>query len=360
MASNRPLDRALCNARAQWESRGSGSIAASCDDGDGMHAITNALRRLTLAALLATAGSAALAQSFPSRPVTMVVPYAPGGSADVVGRLMAAEMAKSLGQNVVVEMRPGAGGNIGAELVARNARNDGYTILLGSLSLSSNVSLMKLNFDPRKELVAVAGIATFPNLMVTAVDGPYKSLKEAVAAARQNPGKLTYGSSGLGTSSHLAGELLNAAAGIELLHVPYKGSGAVYPDLMARRVDFLFDLAGSSSGHVQSGKVRALATTAPRRSPALPDVPAIAEIYPGFEFGAYLALFAPAGAPKEATEKLEAAANQAVQSALVKERLAQMAAEPVPVSASGFQKYYDADVERFARLVKEGKLKPLQ
>jgi tripartite-type tricarboxylate transporter receptor subunit TctC len=325
-----------------------------------MQSITSVLRQLMLAAMAMVVGGVVWAQSFPARPVTMVVPYAPGGSADVVGRLVAAEMAKALGQNVVIEMRPGAGGNIGAELVARSVRNDGYTILLGSLSLSSNVSLMKLNFDPRKDLVAVAGIATFPNLMVTAVDGPHKTLKDAIAAARQNPGKLTYGSSGLGTSSHLAGELLNATAGIELLHVPYKGSGAVYPDLMARRIDFLFDLAGSSSGHVQAGKVRALATTAPRRSPALPDVPAIAETFPGFEFGAYLALFAPAGTPKEAIEKLEAAANQAVQAALVKERLAQMAAEPVPTSAGGFQKYYDTDVERFARLVREGKLKPLQ
>jgi tripartite-type tricarboxylate transporter receptor subunit TctC len=289
-----------------------------------------------------------------------VVPYAPGGSADVVGRLVAAEMSKALGQNVVIEMRPGAGGNIGAELVARNTRSDGYTILLGSLSLSSNVSLMKLNFDPRKDLVAVAGLATFPNLMVTAIDSPYKTFKEAIAAARQNAGKLTYGSSGLGTSSHLAGELLNVAAGIELLHVPYKGSGAVYPDLMARRIDFLFDLAGSSSGYVQSGKVRGLATTSPRRSAALPDVPAIAEVFPGFEFGAYLALFAPAGTPKDAIAQLEAAASKAVQAPQVKERLAQMAAEPVPISASGFQKYYDEDVERFARLVREGKLKPLQ
>jgi len=196
--------------------------------------------------------------------------------------------------------------------------------------------------------------------MVTSVSSPYKTFKDAIAAARENPGKLTYGSSGPGTSSHLTGELLNAVAGIELLHVPYKGSGAVYPDLMARRIDFLFDLAGSASGQVQSGKVRALATTAPRRSSALPDVPTIAETFPGFEFGAYLALFAPAGTPKEAIARLEEAAAKALQAPLVKERLAQMAAEPVPVSASGFQKFFDNDVERFARLVREGKIKPLQ
>lgn len=315
----------------------------------------------SLASTLVLGAAGALAQSFPSRPISMIVPYAAGGSADVVGRLVAAEMAKTLGHNVVLELRPGAGGNIGAELVAKTARADGYTILLGSLSLSSNVSLMKLNFDPRKDLVAVAGIATFPNLMVTAVDGPYQSLKEAIAAARKRPGELTFGSSGPGTSSHLTGELLKAAAGIDLTHVPYKGSGAVYPDLMSGRVNFLFDLAGSAMGYVQGGKVRALATTSSRRSASLPDVPTIAESgFPGFEFGAYLAVFAPAATPKEAIAVLEDAIGKAIQAPIVKERLALTAAEPVPVSAAGFQKYFNDDVERFAGLVREGKLQPLR
>jgi len=319
------------------------------------------LPQIAVLGLLTAALPQSWAQSFPSRPVVMIVPYAAGGSADVVGRLLAAEMSKTLGQNVVLELKPGAGGNIGAELVAKTTRADGYTILLASLSLSSNVSLMKLNFDPRKDLVAVAGIATLPNLMVTAADGPYRSFKDAIAAARQKPGALTYGSSGLGTSSHLTGELLNAAAGIELMHIPYKGSGAVYPDLLSGRVQFLFDLAGSAIGQVQSGKVRALATTAAQRSAQLPDVPTIAENgYPGFEFGAYLALFAPAAVPKEAIARLEAAAARGIQSPLLRERLVQMAADPVPVGASEFQRYFNDDVERFAKLVREGKLKPLQ
>lgn len=316
----------------------------------------------TLAAIAIVLGVAsAQAQTFPTRPVSMVVPYAAGGSADVIGRLVAAEMSKTLGQNVVIELRPGAGGNIGAELVAKTSRADGHMILLGSLSLSSNPSLMKLNFDPRKDLVAVAGIATFPNLMVTAVDGPYKSIKEVIAAARQKPGILTFGSSGPGTSSHLTGELLKAAASIDMTHVPYKGSGAVYPDLMAGRVNVLFDLAGSAMGFVQGGKVRPLATTSSKRSAALPDVPTIAESgFPGFEFGAYLALFAPAATPKEAIAILEDAAAKAIQQPAVKERLALTAAEPVPVSSAGFQKYFNDDVERFTRLVREGKIKPLQ
>jgi len=315
----------------------------------------------TLASAIVFGSASALAQSFPSRPITMIVPYAAGGSADVIGRLVATEMSKTLGHNVVLELRPGAGGNIGAELVARTARADGYTILLGSLSLSSNPSLMKLNFDPRKDLVAVAGIATLPNLMVTSAEGPIRSVKEAIAAARQRPGELTFGSSGPGTSSHLTGELLKAAAGIDMTHVPYKGSGAVYPDLISGRVNFLFDLAGSAMGYVQGGKVRALATTSNKRSSTLPDVPTIAESgFPGFEFGAYLAVFAPAATPKEAIAILENAVAKAIQAPIVKERLTLIAAEPVPVSAAGFQKYFNDDVERFARLVREGKIQPLR
>ena len=315
----------------------------------------------SLGSTIALSAASVLAQSFPARPVTMIVPYAAGGSADVVGRLVANEMSKTLGQNVVLDLRPGAGGNIGAELVAKTARADGYTILLASLSLSSNPSLMKLNFDPRKDLVAVAGIATLPNLMVTSADGPIRSFKEAIAAARQKPGELTFGSSGPGTSSHLTGELLKAAAGIDMTHVPFKGSGAVYPDLMAGRINFLFDLAGSAMGFIQGGKVRALATTSSRRSAALPDVPTIAESgFPGFEFGAYLAVFAPAATPKEAIAILEDAVAKAIQTPVVRERLTLIAAEPVPVSAAGFQKYFNDDVERFARLVREGKIQPLR
>ena len=314
-----------------------------------------------LAGAIVFGSASALAQSFPSRPIAMIVPYAAGGSADVIGRLVATEMSKTLGHNVILELRPGAGGNIGAELVAKTARADGYTILLASLSLSSNPSLMKLNFDPRKDLVAVAGIATLPNLMVTAADGPIRSFKEALAAARQRPGELTFGSSGPGTSSHLTGELLKAAAGIDMTHVPYKGSGAVYPDLISGRVNFLFDLAGSAMGYVQGGKVRALATTSTKRSSTLPDVPTIAESgFPGFEFGAYLAVFAPVATPKEAIAILEDAVAKAIRAPIVKERLALIAAEPVPVSAAGFQKYFNDDVERFARLVREGKIQPLR
>src|SRR4051812_4609711 len=225
---------------ASWWQAGAARTPSRQNRGD--------MKRL-LAFLLCILAGAANAQRYPTRPITMIVPYAAGGSADVVARPFALEMAKILGENVVVELRPGAGGNIGAEYVAKSARADGYTILMASLSLATNVSLMKLSFDPRRELAPVGGITTFPNVLVVSAQDPARSLRDIVERAREQPGKLTYGSSGPGTSSHLAGELLAAAANLELVHVPYKGSGAVYPDLIARRVTMLFDLMGSASGH---------------------------------------------------------------------------------------------------------------
>ena len=311
--------------------------------------------------LAAVFAASAFGQAFPTRPITMIVPYAAGGSADVVARPIAAEMGKVLGENVVVELRPGAGGNIGAEYVARSARADGYTILLASLSLATNVSLMKLSFDPRKDLAAIGGITTFPNVLLVSSQDPARSLQDIVSRARTDPGKLTYGSSGPGTSSHLAGELLGAAAGIELVHVPYKGSGAVYPDLIARRVTMLFDLAGSASGHIKGGQVKPLAMTGKRRASAMPDVPTFAESgFPGFEFGAWLGLFAPNETSREIVGRLEEAMLRAIEIPEMKSRLSQLGGEPIPARAAEFWKFFNDDVERYARLVREGKVKPIQ
>jgi tripartite-type tricarboxylate transporter receptor subunit TctC len=311
--------------------------------------------------LVAVFAASAFGQAFPTRPITMIVPYAAGGSADVVARPVVAEMGKILGENVVVELRPGAGGNIGAEYVARSARADGYTILLASLSLATNVSLMKLSFDPRRDLAAIGGITTFPNVLLVSSQDPARSLQDIVSRARTDPGKLTYGSSGPGTSSHLAGELLSVAAGIQLVHVPYKGSGAVYPDLIARRVTMLFDLAGSASGHIKGGQVKPLAMTGKRRANALPDVPTFAESgFPGFEFGAWLGLFAPNGTPKEIVGRLEEAMLRSIETPEMKNRLSQLGGEPIPARAAEFWKFFNDDVERYARLVREGKVKPIQ
>jgi tripartite-type tricarboxylate transporter receptor subunit TctC len=318
------------------------------------------MKRL-VALLLAACASGAFAQAYPTRPITLIVPYAAGGSADVVARPVAAEMGKVLGENVVVELRPGAGGNIGAEHVARSARPDGYTILMASLSLATNVSLMKLSFDPRKDLTAIGGITTFPNVLLVSSQDPARTLRDIVARARQEPATLTYGSSGPGTSSHLAGELLGAAAHIQLVHVPYKGSGAVYPDLIARRVTMLFDLAGSASGHIKGGQVKPLAMTGERRAQALPEVPTFIESgFPGFEFGAWLGLFAPSETPKDALARLEDAMLKSIQTPEMKNRLAQLGGEPIPARAAEFWKFFNEDVARYERLVREGKVKPIQ
>lgn len=318
------------------------------------------MRRI-VALLVAACATGAFGQAFPTRPVVMIVPYAAGGSADVVARPLAAEMTKALGENVVVELRPGAGGNIGAEYVARTARADGYTILMASLSLATNVSLMKLGFDPRKDLTGIGGITTFPNVLLVSSQDAARNLQDIVARARQEPGKVTYGSSGPGTSSHLAGELLSAMANVELTHVPYKGSGAVYPDLIARRVTMLFDLAGSASGHIKGGQVKPLAMTGARRANALPDVPTFAESgFPGFEFGAWLGLFAPNETPKGIVARLEDAMLKSIESPDMKTRLASMGGAPIPARAAEFWKFFNDDVERYARLVREGKVKPIQ
>ena len=305
--------------------------------------------------------SGASAQGYPTRPVTMIVPYAPGGTAEVLGRPLAQEMSTALGRNVIVELRPGASGNVGAEYVARVAKPDGYTFLFAASSLATSVSMMKLNFDPLKDLTPVAGVTAIPNLMVISAESPLKSLADVIKAARAKPNELTFGSSGPGTGSHLAGELLKDMAGIQLLHVPYKGSGAVYPDLISQRVTLLFDVTGSAVGQVQGGRVRALATTSKQRSQALPDVRTVAEQgFPGYEFVTWFGFFAREGTPPEALARLEQATTAALKSPAVRERLSQIGAESVPVPAAEFRKYFNDDVERWAKLVKDGKVAPLQ
>jgi len=311
-------------------------------------------------ALVAVPGAFA-AEAFPARPVTIIVPYAPGGTGEVLGRLIGSEMQRFLGGKVIVDLKPGAGGNIGSELVARSARPDGYTVLIAAASLATNVSLMKLNFDPRKDLAPVAGLGVVPNLLVVAVDSPAHSVQDLVAMAKAKPGAITFGSSGLGTSSHLAGELFKVMTGADILHVPYKGSGAVYPDLIGGRIHMLFDLMGSSVPQVQGGKVKAIAVGSPRRSRVLPDVPTIAESgLPGYESGSWFGLFVPVKTPKDVIAKLEQSTVSALETDALKERLAQLSVEPIPYRSAEFGRYFLAEVERWEKLVNEGKIARLQ
>jgi tripartite-type tricarboxylate transporter receptor subunit TctC len=317
------------------------------------------MRNLILA-IIAAFSQFAWAQGFPNKPISVIVPFAPGGPAEAVARAVVEPMPQILGQNVIIEHKPGAGGNIGAQYVAKQARPDGYTVYLGSTSLASSVSLMKLNYDPRKDLIPVAGIGAFPNLLIAGPNLPYRNLAEIIAAAKARPGALSFGSSGPGTSSHLSGELFKAAAGIDLLHVPYKGSGAVVADLVAGRVDLLFEVQNSAVGRVKGGQVRALATTASSRSAALPEVPTIAETLAGFEAGVWLGFFVAAGTPPEIVARLEDAALRALKADSVRQRFAESSVVPIPESAASFGRYFAQDVEKWARLVREGRLKPIE
>jgi tripartite-type tricarboxylate transporter receptor subunit TctC len=321
-------------------------------------------RVAALAAALVVSASLAApssAQTFPTRPVSIVVPFAPGGPAEVIARTVAQPMQEILGQQVLIEHKPGAGGNIGAEHVARQVKPDGYTIYFGSTSLASSISLMNLNYDARRELTPIVGLGVTPNLVIVGPSSPYKTLGELVAAAKAKPGALTFGSSGPGTGSHLAGELFKARAGIDLLHVPYKGSGAVLADLVAGRVDVLFEIQSSAVARVKSGQVRALATTAAKRGSALPDVPTVAESgYPGFEVGAWTGLFVPVATPPEIIAKLEDAGLRALRSDYVKQRFEEMSVLPIPASAKEFRTYFENDIEQWAKLVREGRLQRLQ
>ncbi len=319
-----------------------------------------ALSWFRVVALLLGAGLAMPARAFPDRPVTMVVPYAAGGSADVLARVIGPEMAAVLGQPVVIELRPGAGGNVGAAHVASSARADGHTFLLGSVSLATGPAISTLTFNPLQDLVALGGIGAVPSLLVVSPQSPFRSLADVLAAARARPGTVSYGSSGLATGSHLAGELLAASAGVELLHVPYRGSGAVYPDLIAQRISMLLDGMGSAIGQVQSGAVRAIGITSSQRSVIVPEVATLAEQgVAGYEFSIWLGFFARSGTPPEALARLEAAHRHAMRAPLVQERLRQAAAEPIPEDAAGFGRYFRANAALWADLVARGQLKRL-
>jgi len=325
-----------------------------------MKSIYRVTRHWLIGLIFLIMGFSCHANSYPSEPLVMIVPYAAGGSADVLGRDIAVELSKIMGQSVIVDLKPGAGGNIGAEYVAKTAKPDGYTFLFASVSLATSPSLSKINFNPQTDLTAVAGVASVPSLLLVSSNSPYKTLKDLVTATKASKEQASFGSSGNNTGSHLVGELFKSAAGIDMVHVPYKGSGAVYPDLIAGRITILFDVMGSSYPQVKGGQVRALAITSKSRSKLLPDVPTIAESgYPGFEFGTWFGFFVPSKTPLDVRKKLEVAILEAIKTNSVQERLQTIGATPLPGPGPEFEKWYESDVARWAKMVKEGKLQQL-
>ncbi len=295
------------------------------------------------------------AQNFPNKPIKMVVPYAAGGSADVLARPISIAMGNALGQTVFTELKPGAGGNIGAEFVAKNVP-DGYTLLFASLSLSTSVSFAKLNFDPRSDLKPIAGIATLPSLLLVSGKSNIKNFDDLIIEAKKS--NVNFGSAGPTTGSHLFGELIKSRSKTNMAHIPYKGSGAAYPDLIAGRVTFMFDVMGSALPQVNAGQVRAIAVTSTKRSSALPDVPTLNELgYPGFDVGTWFGIFVPSATPTPIQNKLEEAVLAALNTPEVINQLSSVMAEPVPRKGADFSRWYIEDTEKWAKLAKEGAVK---
>lgn len=273
---------------------------------------TDLTRRAALA--LALAAAPALAWAFPDKPVTLVIPFAAGGSTDVVGRIVAEKMGEKLGQQVVVENVGGAGGSLGATQVAR-AQPDGYTILMGTVATHAlNPLILKQKpYDPVEDFAPVSLLVIVPNVLAVNPELPVNSVQELIDLAKKEPGTLAYASSGNGTPLHFSGELFKHMAGVDIQHVPYKGSGPALTDVLGNQVPIIFDNLPSASGHFSSGGLRPLGVTTAERAPSFPDVPTIAEAgVPGYETYTWNALFAPAGTPKEVVDRLNASANEAM------------------------------------------------
>ncbi len=310
----------------------------------------------SLAPLLALHAAPAAAQgAYPTKPVTIVVPFSAGGTTDILARVVGQAISGDLGQTVIIDNKPGAGGNIGAAAVAR-APADGYTLLMGTVGTHAiNEALYKkLPFDPTKDFAPLSRVAMVPNVLVVPVALPYKSVADIIAAAKAQPGKLTYASSGIGTSIHLSGELFKSMTGTEILHVPYKGSSPALTDLLGGQVMMMFDNLPSAMQHIRGGKLRALAVTAAKRSPELPDVPTVAEAgVKGFEATSWFGLFAPAGTPPQVVSKLNAAIVKALGSAEVKKKLSEQGAEPHPEKPEQFAAFIRAESAKWTKVVRD-------
>lgn len=317
-------------------------------------------RTLTLAAasalgLLAVTPLAAQAQAFPTKAITIIVPFSAGGTTDILARVLGQFISKDLGQPVIIDNRAGAGGNIGTQLVAR-AAPDGYTILMGTVGTHAiNQSLYpKLAFDPIKDFAPLTRVALVPNLLVANPAQPFKTVKELTAYAKANPGKVTFGSSGSGTSIHLSGELFKQMAGVDIQHVAYKGSAPAVNDLLGNHIAIMFDNMPSAISHVKAGQLRPLAVTTAQRSPALPDVPTIAEAgVPGYEATSWFGLLAPAKTPAPVVAKLNASILKALADPDVKKKLLEQGAEPAGETPAQFAAFIASETVKWGKIVKQ-------
>jgi len=313
-----------------------------------------------VAAALAAAFAPAQAQDFPTRPITLVISFAPGGSTSIVGRGVAERMSELLGEKIIVDNRPGAGGTVGTRAVAKS-EPDGYTLLLGYTgTLAIGPSLYKnVGYDPRKDFAPIGMIGNAPNSLVVNPSFPAKTLAELIAYAKANPGKVNFGSAGAGTASHITGEYFARAAGITLVHIPYKGTGPALTDLLGGHIPMAFAPIPASHSNVAAGKLRALAVTSTTRSGLLPDVPTIAESgIAGFDASLYYGLVAPAGTPRPIIDKLNKVLREALASEAVKRQLGNDGTDITPGSPEDYAALIDKDEKKWARLVKESGVEP--
>jgi tripartite-type tricarboxylate transporter receptor subunit TctC len=306
---------------------------------------------ILLAGAALVAAAPAIAADYPTKPVRWIVTYPPGGTTDLLARLMGNYLSEHLGQTFIIENKPGGGNNIGTEFAAR-APHDGYTLLLVNPANGINQSLYKnLKFDILKDIIPVAGITRVPNVMEVNPDFPAKTVAEFIAYAKANPGKVNMASSGTGTSVHMSGELFMAMTGVKMAHVPYKGAGPALTDLMAGTTDVMFDNMPSSIGFIQAGKIRAMAVTTDSRSKALPDVPTVAETVPGYEASAWFGMGVPKGTPADVIDKLNKAVNEALKDPKLVARLADLGGAPMPGTPADFGKVMADEVAKWKKVV---------
>ena len=318
-------------------------------------------RRTLLISSIASTGlvpaGAAWAQAWPAKPIRLVVPFPAGGATDLFARVLSLKLGEKIGNSVVVENRPGAGGTIGSDLAAK-APPDGYTLLLATSSTHSiGPSLNpRMPYDAVRDFTPISHVGNAPSIMLVPNNSPAKSVKEWIDFARKNPGKLNYASSGNGTIVQLTAELFKAQAGLFIVHIPYKGTALAIPDLASGKLDVLFDSLPTGLPHVRDGRLRALGVTSAKRTPLAPELPAIADVLPGFESNTWFGLYGPKGLPPEVLGKVNTAVNQALADAEVRDRLARLGIEPVGDSPQQFAQMAAADADKWKRIIAERKI----
>ncbi len=316
-------------------------------------------RRLFIAVLGAGMAFAAWGQAYPTKPIRLINPWSPGGPAEALAREVTLRMSEWLGQPIVIESKSGANGEIGTATVAK-AAPDGYTLLLSHLGPTAISPALKktLPYDPLKDLEPISQVVAGPTLLVVRNDLPVKSVRELIDYAKANPGKLSYGSVGVGSTTHLAGEMLNAAAGIDTIHVPYKGSTPVLVDLMGDRLAFAFIGISGSLAQARAGQIRAIAISTLKRSASAPDIPTVAETLPGFELNSWYGMMAPAGTPRPIIDRLNQELVKALHVPAVIEWMKQNGLDPAPTTPEESGAYIKSEIAKWAKIVRAAKIEP--